>query len=499
MTPSNPSHEQLSPATRLKAWYLLIAAIFFAYVLVRAFSVGATIDEITTMQGARDLSFLDILSESHPIANNHILNTLLIKVLFSLGLDSLAIIRMPNVLSFALYIYWGYKISAKRLAGLLGLGCFFLLMCNPFLLDFFSLARGYGMSLGFMMGALYFGSKSLRDRSTWSLSISLLLASLSVYSIFSMIYFWIGLSVGLISTCFIRREWLPFKKSISLSFLIGSALLALIAVPVFRLMESHALFYGGNSTFYDDTLVSLTRYSLYSLDITPSIHFVLNTCIGALIFIVAASCFNKKERDGSKNLFLVVGIFSIALIVLAHHLVGVLYPINRVALFLYPLFILSLCVGLDSFNSYVRTLSISVFILGFGFNFISRGNSYRTALWSFDAHTEEVLSQINAIGEETGKVISFACTPVIYHSVNYYAKRNNYSFLKVIQEEGRIAPEGVDYYLFSDRDTAAFSEESFIKNSVRPLDAYDKTTIIDYPKDHLFVFKNLRKHAIKTH
>jgi len=41
------------------------------------------------MQGARDLSFLEILSESHPTANNHVLNSLLIKALFSLGTNSL--------------------------------------------------------------------------------------------------------------------------------------------------------------------------------------------------------------------------------------------------------------------------------------------------------------------------------------------------------------------------------------------------------------------------
>jgi len=142
------------------------------------------------MQGARDLSFLEILSEGHPTANNHVLNSLLIKALFSLGASSLAIIRLPNVLSFILYLYWGYKISVGKLSPVLGLGCFTLLICNPFLLDFFGLARGYGLSLGFMMGSLYFGAEFFESRSTSSLIKALLLASLSVLSVFSMIYFW---------------------------------------------------------------------------------------------------------------------------------------------------------------------------------------------------------------------------------------------------------------------------------------------------------------------
>jgi len=446
------------------------------------------------MQGARDLSFLDILSESHPIANNHVLNTILIKALFSLGVDSLAIVRLPNVLSFILYLYWGARISSKTLSPFVGLGCFVLLIGNPFLLDFFGLARGYGLSLGFMMGALYFGSEFFELRSTSSLTKALLLASLSVLGLFSMIYFWVGLAMALALACLLRKDWDGLKKSLLYGLLIGLALLACIAVPMTRLKESGSLYYGGHDSFYSDTLVSLTRYSLYSLDITPSVYPTLDFSLGALLLVSVFSYFRNANLSSVKALFLAVITFSAILIILAHHLAGVLYPINRVGLFLYPLFVFSLCFCLNDFSRYVRTAILSLFLVGFTINFMSKGNFYRTALWSFDAHTEEILNQVNEQGKRAGRVLRFACTPVIYYSVNYYAERNDYGFLEVVEDENQLVPDGVDYYLWADRDTASFSEQSYIENYVRPLDSYDKSVFIAYPNDHLFVFENLRKH-----
>jgi len=488
----NPSFEHSNSTVKLKSLYLVISVIFFAYVLVRAFSVGATIDEITTMEGARALSFLDILSQSHPTANNHVLNSLLLKALFSLGTSSLVIIRLPNVLAFILYLYWGYKISFKKLSPFVGLGCFALLMCNPFLLDFFGLARGYGLALGFMMGALYFGTEFFESRVVSNLTKALLLASLSVLSLFSMIYFWGGLAATLTLACFLRRDWGTFKKSLLCCFIIGSALLTCIAVPVFRLKESGALYYGGDNSFYSDTLVSLVRYSLYSLDITSIVYVTLNFYLGSVILIAVVSYLRIGTLGSSKSAFLGVSVISVGLLILAHHLAGVLYPINRVGLFLYPLSVFLLCFSLNDFSRYLRVAILSLFLGVFTINFIAKGNFYRTALWSFDAHTEEILNQINEAGKGKGAIVRFACTPAIYPSVNYYAERNNYEFLEVVQEEDQLVPDGINYYLLSDRDTASFSEEYYIENYVRPLDSYDKDVFIAYPDDHLFVFEHLK-------
>jgi len=269
--------------------------------------------------------------------------------------------------------------------------------------------------------------------------------------------------------------------------------LGCIAVPVFRLRESGALYYGGDNSFYSDTLVSLARYSLYSLDITSFVYLALNVCLGSVLLISVASYLKRGALDSLKTVFIGVSVVSVALLILAHYLAGVLYLINRVGLFLYPIFVFSLCFCLSDLSGYRKTAILSFLLMGFAINFISKGSFYRTALWSFDAHTEEILNQINERGRQAGTVVRFACTPVIYHSVNYYAARNDYEFLKVVQDESQLVPTGIDYYLLSDRDTASFSEKSYIENYVRILDSYDKDVFIAYPEDHLVVFENLRK------
>jgi len=473
--------------------YSTLGLSFFIYVLIRSAYVGATIDEITTIQGAQALSYLDILTNAYPTANNHIINTILIKTLFLLRTDSLLIARLPNALSFILYAYFGYKVGSKYLSLIVGIGCFTLLMCNPFLLDFFSLARGYGLSLAFMMGALYFGVEHFDSVSKTSLIKSLLLASLSVLSIFSMIYFWLGLVSTLTLTSFLRRNFAALKKSIFYSFLVGTGLLAAISISILRLMKADALAYGGEIGFYNDTLISLTRYSLYSFDITPFVYLSLNLSLFLFLFSALYSYYLKRTWDTPKSMFLGTTILSITLIVLAHHLLGVRYPLSRVGLFLYPLFILSLCFCLNDFKKNLEIPILALLLIAFVFNFIHNANFYKTSIWSFDAHTEAILQQVNERGKLEGKMVSFACTPVIYSSVNYYIKKKNYPFVRVLQDESQLVPAGVDYYLLSKRDTASLSEEDYIRRWVCPLGSYEKDVFIEYPEDYLVVFKNLKK------
>jgi len=474
--------------------YFVLGTTFFLYVLIRAIYVGATIDEITTIQGVTDLSYLDILSNAFPTANNHIVNTILIKALFSFKVNFLLIARFPNIISFIPYAYFGYKLGARYLSPIVGIGCFILLMCNPFLLDFFSLARGYGLSLAFMMGALYFGTEFFSSGSSSSLVKSLLFSSLSVFSIFSMIYFWMGLVSALTLTSLLRKNFSFFKTSLIYSLLTGIVLSAVILPPILRLIEVDALTYGGKNGFYPDTLVSLTRYSLYSFDLTRSVYLSLNFSLGLFFLTALLSYYRSANHNSPKSLFLGTTVLSVILIVLAHHLVGVRYPLSRVALFLYPLFILSICFCL---NDIIRNLKIPILALlpiPFVFNFISNANFYKTSIWSFDSHTEEILDQINERGRSESRIVSFACTPVIYPSVNYYIKQNNYPFLRIIQDEAQLVPAGVDYYLLSERDTASLSEEDYIKRWVCPLDSYDKDIFLEYPEDHLVVFEHLRAH-----
>jgi len=279
--------------------YFLIGVIFFLYISTRAILLGATFDEIMTIEGPVKLSFLGMFLKFSPLANNHLLNTFLIKILFSVRNESLFIARLPNVLSFILYAYFGYKITFKNLSTLLGLGCFLLLLSNPFLLDFFSLARGYGLSLSFLMGALYFGSEQFKSPSTSTLSKSLLFASLSVISVLSMIYLWLCLAALLSLVPLLKKDLAFFGKSLFLSSLFGAGLLCIISAPILRLIDAHALVYGGNTSFYSDTLLSLTKYSLYHFETTRATHLAKKLILSDTFLTYFAHRFIASFSRGS--------------------------------------------------------------------------------------------------------------------------------------------------------------------------------------------------------
>ena len=97
--------------------------------------------------------------------NNHILNTLLVKYSIALfGAHSWSV-RLPNLLSFLLFAWAVYRIAC-----LLNPRSFWLpvtavlFFANPYLLDFFGLSRGYGLSVALEMTAISFRCLNLSSK-----------------------------------------------------------------------------------------------------------------------------------------------------------------------------------------------------------------------------------------------------------------------------------------------------------------------------------------------
>ena len=129
---------------------MVVYGIFLlAYVAIRANALSFTYDEIVSYNTMLHFSPLSIGLN----ANNHILNTYLMKISYAcLGFSEFAL-RFPNVLSFPIYFYGAFSIS-KHLLACFRLPTIVLLTAMPFVIDFFSLARGYGIGLGLMLFSL---------------------------------------------------------------------------------------------------------------------------------------------------------------------------------------------------------------------------------------------------------------------------------------------------------------------------------------------------------
>jgi len=128
------------------------------------------------------------------------------------------------------------------------------------------------MSIAFMMGALCFALENMQCYSLDKSVKSLILASLSVLSIYSMVYFWGVLFLALHLIPLLKRDFNGFKKLLSRSLVIGGGLFLIITPLIALLIWRKALYYGGREGFYQDTILSLTRYSFYSLELMPVHH-----------------------------------------------------------------------------------------------------------------------------------------------------------------------------------------------------------------------------------
>lgn len=177
-----------------------ISLVFVTFEVFRAIRTPFTLDEAVTYLNFISKEFLAAFNFN--LANNHFLNTLLAKFFCAWGGTSELVLRFPNLLAYGIYLLFTFLILDKFVKTKIIVFCGYLLLSlNPYVLDFFSLCRGYGLALGFMMAALFFFFSFLermiesRPSPDRPLRLSLLFAALAVLSNFSFLNVYLSLLV----------------------------------------------------------------------------------------------------------------------------------------------------------------------------------------------------------------------------------------------------------------------------------------------------------------
>lgn len=479
----------------IKFVYLTLSVIFIGYIIVRAFLLDITYDEAWTIDCFVELPIIDIINYSPPIANNHMINTLLIKVFYYFGSESVFLARLPNVIAAVFYFHFAYKISKEFFSSILGLMLFILLVSNPFLLDFFSLARGYGLSLSSIIGSIYFLLVYFQEHKVKSAILSLILISISILNSFSVLFFLPGL-------LFIIYYSLYFNKSPKAHFIylvkgtviIIFLLTAFIYEPLRKLITTGNLWYGGNKNFYDDTLYSLVSSTLGG-QFTPNvIYLILNSFLIFFFLILLLSFLNGNNLDyfwSSKKLKIIILIVApVILTISAHYLFGTKYLIDRTAIFLYPLIIIGIIQFADDiytiiYRRFAETLIVAFTIFTLA-NMSYSLNFYTTTIWFQDAHTCKVLKTINEIGKNQKKSINLDADWPFRSSILYYQKRNSYPNVHFVEEEPSNLDSSIaDYYLHLVKpiENAGYYPDNSIKN-------YNRDTILYFEKEGVLLLSN---------
>ena len=332
-----------------------VALLLFAYVALRAARLPITWDEAYnylefTRQGLFWPTRLRAMS-----ANNHYLTTWLsLLTTTAFGVSALAL-RLPTLAAYVLFLYYTARLAAELPSPALRGSAFLVLNFNPYLLDFFSLARGYGIAFGLLAGSVWhlWRSFTVEGRSRHA-DASLALAALAVSAHLTMIHFLLLLAVVVAV-----RTTLQTPPAWSLGRRLGYAARAravgwiavgVVAVPALlviqRLRGANAFFYGGTTGFWHDTVVGVMRASLYERPYAggPIVGTLpLSALLGALALAVIGLALCRAVqtlRPGAASrtralaaLAVLVSGCAIGSIV-QHHLLGVRYLTDRTALYL---------------------------------------------------------------------------------------------------------------------------------------------------------------------
>src|SRR5256885_1665940 len=129
----------------------------FAVVAVCVLAIRACLQSITIDEATSFLMFSKTSWAAHwwPSSGNHVLNSLLMRLVTTIFGVSEPAVRAPALIGGVLYIgsalYLCVLVTERKL---LQLTLFVCLVYNPIVLDYLVAARGYGLALGFLLAAI---------------------------------------------------------------------------------------------------------------------------------------------------------------------------------------------------------------------------------------------------------------------------------------------------------------------------------------------------------
>lgn len=325
----------------------VFACAVWAYVIARAMLVPPVHDECASLLWfVRSGDWLPYLA--HWDANDHYLSSgigLLSTRTFG---ESLIALRVGSVLAFACYAWATWRISANMSARLArACLCAALLLC-PFLLDFFSLFRGYAIEMaGWLLaldGLLRYAATSA-TRQLVQVLIGILLASCSIVALLPASSLLLLLVVVLMWRAHRTLPARTLGAQVALLAFGGVLPLFGLSQVAFELKERGLLYHGSTDGFFEVTVMSLCRY------VSGTSSVVVGYVVVAVLLLSGVLAVREVVRTRSLEhpLALINALLwgDVALRVLLARAFGVNYPEDRASLHFIPLALLSLAFAVN--------------------------------------------------------------------------------------------------------------------------------------------------------
>jgi hypothetical protein len=355
---------------------------------------------------------------------------------------------------------------------------------NPFLIDFFSLARGYGIAIGLMVSGFYFYCRYIEDQKNKYHFFALLFLCFAALANFALIN--VVLVFILVHNSF---QFFILKRKFSIkniwqvnysTLILLSLLTAICYEPIRKITQLKMFDFGGTNGFWEDTVASL----LYSLSYySPyEYNFVIICKVLVIIFsaLFVTKCvlylISRKLISLTQKIMLFFGL-NLFLVMLSSIFQNGLFKTpflaNRFALFLYPLFILTSCflimeVLKSSYKYVIHGLLSLMVLMFFGHTCYSVNTSWYYE-WKYDMNTKDMLEKLDTLRKN--KNISLGITWVFEPSINFYKKTHKLEWINEVNREG-LKPENDYFYVRAEDFQKTLKEEVTIICYYIPTDNY---------------------------
>jgi hypothetical protein len=455
---------QVDQQQKLKYWSIaIIALLLMLYTIARATMMAFTTDEAFSylVYVNRNVFYLREFNDMD--ANFHVLNIWGMNICNYLFGNSEFSLRLPNLLAHVLWLYFTAKFALRAPSVISAVAVFSVLNVHPYLLDFFSVARGYGLSFGFMAGALWWLVRFAEERaqSQKTLALTIVFSGLAVWSSFVTLHVFCAIAgvCGLLILFYHTKERTVAQRVKQLTVqIVFSALMLAVALPIIIGMnEANALTWGTDS-FWDGTLRGILGLFGYNPRGEIVITDKASTPVLALLFCVlgaigAGAWYNQrsgKERTVLLIIFTVTAL-SVLSVVLQHFILGKPYPLTRTGLFLFVLFLFCLALALQTMaRKKIRNGLSAALIAGLLAGYAPDYNLHVTAEWSFCG---DIKNAIALLEKEKGTLPSEIVQPTVgvdlelVNVMRYYQERNNLNWFLLNWRVPGLADPPSDLYI----------------------------------------------------
>lgn len=394
-------------------------------------------------------------------ANDHVLHTLLCKASVAMFGAGEFTLRIPALLGGVLLLWMCLRLCLLLFGGTwYMLIAFLTLALNPFLLDYCSIARGYGMATALLLVSL---DQLLRYQSApyalWRLyaaGISLALAAAAnltaVIPGTALVLMFAGIHLG---EPIYQKNWarLRVRAANLADHMIVPGIVITVAMLLGPLSHAHSdTFYVGARNLRES--ITSFVYAIFwrprnPFEFTPLHRLIEDTAIALAPFFVAAVLLGGmilSLRDRRRMLLTGVCSLSILILIGLHYTAGVPYPERRTGLYLVPLLTLlaaSVFQPAKALGGTVAAIFLAQFLLSWNVRFYDE--------WLIDSGNRDLALFLRGHPPAAGRRLKLGATFPLQYGTGFY--RHLYGMEWLDLSAAHNGPDGVyDLYFLAEKD-----------------------------------------------